>query len=140
MKDNTRQISTNSTHKAKQLEVIQALAGGASKAEAARLAGVDRTTIYYWCKDDPDFEAQLMLAQGECADAMKAQVRELREEALKTVSEIMKGADIPPVVRLKAASIVLHIEAMMRESTSAAAVVEKWRYARDIADAFRSAK
>ncbi len=46
MRANNRHISTESTLTPEQLEVIHALAGGASKVEAARRAGLDRTTIY----------------------------------------------------------------------------------------------
>jgi transposase len=123
----TRQNSTESTLTPKQLEVIQAIAGGASKAEAARRADVDRTTIYTWLKNDPDFEAVLTLARCECADATKARLRELADDAVKTVSEIMKSKEIPAGVRLKAALAVINAEAKGTEPDSDAAIVDKWR-------------
>jgi DNA-binding NarL/FixJ family response regulator len=46
MKKDTQQNSTDSTLSPKQIEVIEALASGASVSEAARRAGVDRSTIY----------------------------------------------------------------------------------------------
>jgi hypothetical protein len=127
MKKNTQQNSTDSTLSPKQIEVIEALAAGASVSEAAKRAGVDRSTIYHWMKDDPDFEAHLILGRRECADRMRARLRELEDDALKTIREILGGTDIPPGVRLKAALSVLQSVAAMDESTGEAAALEKWR-------------
>ena len=62
---NTQQNSTNSTLSPKQIEVIEALASGASISEAAKRAGVDRSTVYLWRRDDSDFEPQLTLTRRE---------------------------------------------------------------------------
>lgn len=127
MKDNTRQNSTDSTVAPKKLKVIEAIAGGASKAKAATDAGIDRTTIYTWLKNDPDFKAQLTLARRERADAMKARLKELADDAVNTVSEIMKSKEIPAGARLKAALSVIYAEAQWTEQDSEAATIEKWR-------------
>jgi hypothetical protein len=127
MKDNARQKSTESTLTPKQLEVIQAVAAGASKAAAARDAGVDRTTIYLWLKTSPDFGAQLNLARCEYEEALKARFRKLEEPAFQTVSEIMQSPETPPGVRLRAALAVINAAAKMNEPDNEAAIVEKWR-------------
>jgi len=48
MKKDIQQNSTDSTLSPKQIEVIEALASGARVSEAAKLAGVDRSTVYLW--------------------------------------------------------------------------------------------
>jgi len=56
---------------------------------------------------------------------MRARLRELADDALKTIRETMSGTDIPPGSRLKAALSVLQSVGAMGESTGDAA--EKWR-------------
>jgi hypothetical protein len=127
MKKGIQQNSTDSTLNPKQIEVIEALASGASVSEAAKRAGVDRSTVYHWTKDDNEFVGQLTVARRECADTMRARLRELADDAVKTIHEILGGTDIPPAVRLKAALSVLQSVGAMDESTGDAALVEKWR-------------
>lgn len=126
MKTATRQNSTESTLNPKQLEVIEALVTGASVAEAARRAGVDRSTVYLWMRDGYDFRGQLMLARRHFADAMKARLRELAGDAVKTISDIMSSNEVPAAVRLKAALAVLDSVGSVKELADETAVVEKW--------------
>lgn len=85
MKGTTRQNSTESTLTPKQVEVVGALAGGASVTEAAKRAGIDRSTIYLWMRNSGDFKGALILARRERADTMRARLRELADEAVMTV-------------------------------------------------------
>jgi hypothetical protein len=127
MKDNTQQISTDSTLERKQLEAIEALASGASVTDAAKKAGVDRTTVYYWLKSSGEFEAQLALAQRECADRMRARLRGLEDDALAVIRETMTDTKISPAVRLKATLSVLQSLGALKESNGEADLIEKWR-------------
>jgi len=127
MKQNTRQNSTESTLTPKQIQVIEALASGASVTDAAKRAGVDRSTVYLWMKDDDNFEAELSLARRECADTMRARLRELGEDAVKAVRELMTGTDVSAAVRLRAALSVLQGLGAMDESRGDLAMIEKWR-------------
>ncbi len=68
---------------------------------------MDRSTIYFWMRNGDDFAEQLMLARRECADAMKARLRELEDEAIKTIRDVLSDKEISPGVRLKAALAVL---------------------------------
>ena len=138
MKDNTRQNSTDSTLAAKQIAVIEALASGASVTDAAKRAGVDRTTIYQWRKTSREFDNQLALARRECADTRRTRPRELADDALRIVRETMTGPEISPAVRLKAAVSVLQSLGALKESNDDAAVIEKWRQDTDpLLSAFR---
>jgi transposase-like protein len=127
MKQNTRQNSTESTLTPKQIQVIEALASGASVSEAAKRAGVNRSTVYLWRRDSRDFEARLTLARRECADNMRARLRKLEDDAIKTIRETLRGRDIPPGVRREAALSVLQSLAVMDESTGDAATLEESR-------------
>jgi transposase-like protein len=127
MSEETQQNSTESTLSPKQIRVIEALASGASVADAARRAGVDRSTIYLWMKDDDDFAEELSLARRECADNMRARLRELAEDAVKTVRELMTGTDVSAAVRLRAALSVLQSMGAMDESQGTLAMIERGR-------------
>jgi predicted DNA-binding transcriptional regulator AlpA len=123
----TQQNSTESTLTPKQVEVIESLAKGLSVTEAARRAGVDRSTIYLWMRDGDDFPAQLMLARRDCADAMKARLRELGDDAIKTIRDVLSDKKISPAVRLKAALAVLQSLGAKKDFADDAGVIEKWR-------------
>ena len=127
MKQSTRQNSTESTLTPKQIEVIEALASGASVTDAARGAGVDRSTVYLWMRNGGNFEAELNLARRECADTMRARLRELAEDAVKAVRELMTDTDVSAAVRLRAALSVLQGLGAMDESRGDLAMIEKWR-------------
>lgn len=127
MKQSTRQNSTESTLTPKQIEVIEALASGASVTDAARGAGVDRSTVYLWMRNGGNFEAELNLARRECADTMRARLRELAEDAVKAVRELMTDTDVSAAVRLRAALSVLRGLGAMDESRGDLAMIEKWR-------------
>jgi transposase len=127
MREKIQQNSTNSTLTSKQLEVIQALAAGASTTDAAKRAGIDRTTIYFWRKNGGDFEAALALARREFADSQKARLRELAEDAVNTVRELMSSAEVSPGVRLRAALSVLQSVGAMAESPNDAVLLREWR-------------
>ena len=58
---------------------------------------------------------------------MRLRLRELVDDAIKTVSEIIGGTDIPPGVRLKAALSVLQCAAARDELEGEAAALDKWR-------------
>ena len=127
MNDNSRENSTESTVTTKQIEVIEALASGASVTEAANRAGVNRTTIYLWMKASGEFETQLALARRECADTMRARLRGLADDAVKIVEQTMTGTEISPAVRLRAALAVFQSLGALKESNGEAELIEKWR-------------
>ena len=78
-------------------------------------------------KTSGEFEAQLTLARRNCADIMRARLRELAEAALKIVGEMMTRQEISPAVRLRAALAVLQSFGALEESHDDAAVIERWR-------------
>jgi len=124
---NIQRNPTQSTLTPKQIEVIEALVIGASVTDAAKRAGVDRSTVYLWMREETDFNAQLMLARRDCADAMRAGLRELADDAVATVREVLTSKEVSAAVRLKAALAVLQSVGSMKEFASDASVIENWR-------------
>ena len=127
MKVNIQRNPTQSTLTPKQIEVIEALVIGASVTDAAKRAGVDRSTVYLWMREETDFKVQLMLARRDCADAMRARLRELADDAVKTVREVLTSKEVSAAVRLKAALAVLQSVGSMKEFAGDASVIENWR-------------
>jgi hypothetical protein len=101
-----RQKSTESTLTTQQIEVIAALARGATVTSATQAAGVDRSTFYLWMKSQAHFVAELNRAQKERESAVRAQLHSLEDAALDALHEMLKPY-IPPAVRLKAALEIL---------------------------------
>jgi transposase len=89
---------------AKQLQVAVALAAGKTETDAARLVGVNRSTIYRWQRD-PEFVAELNRLKREIRADRRAKLRTL----LDTATEIMQRSleDEDEDIRLKAAMFVL---------------------------------
>jgi len=105
----TQQKSTESTARevtSKQAQVISALADGSTVTDAARLAGVDRTTVYLWLKTDALFVAGSNRERQERQHALRARLGELVPEALNGLTDLLKP-DANPVVRLRAIMFVL---------------------------------
>ena len=91
----------------KQTEGMQALLLGATVTHAAARAGVDRSTLYRWLNDDPKFHGELTRIKRERFESARAQIRNLSEDAVKTIRALITGAKVPAAVRLKAALAVL---------------------------------
>ena len=72
MKKDTQQNSTDSTLNPKQIEVIEALASGASVSETTKGAGVDRSTIYLW-RNKSRANPSLHLVTGKNAGNLSSQ-------------------------------------------------------------------
>jgi hypothetical protein len=101
-----RQKSTESTLTTQQIEVIAALARGATVTSATQAAGVDRSTFYLWMKSEVHFVAELNRAQKGRESAVRAQLHSLEDAAVEALHEMLKP-HIPPAIRLKAAMEVL---------------------------------
>jgi hypothetical protein len=107
--ERNKQNSTESTTELtpRQVEVIRALARGASVSDATQRANVDRSTFYLWLRSDATFQAELNRAKQEHVDSLRAQMRGLADTAISTVRAMLTGTEIPAGIRLKAALAVL---------------------------------
>jgi transposase len=91
----------------KQQQVLVALVGGESVTLAAKLAGVDRTTVYRWLKN-PTFAAERNRLSKERLDQLRAKAISLGETALETIQDVMTTAESPRA-RLEAAKMAIKI-------------------------------
>src|SRR3954467_9423926 len=85
---------------------VAALSGGSSVTDAARAAGVDRSTVYRWLDQSPEFVAELNRYRREQRDALRHELRGLAADAVKAMRALL-APDAPPAVRLRAALAVL---------------------------------
>lgn len=136
-----QQNSTESTTELtpQKAEAIAAVARGATVTDAAKQAGVDRTTFYLWERSDVRFQAELNRAKQEQMDGMRARLRGLADAAVSTLQEMLTGTEVPAGVRLKAALAVLQsigtLEPEEIGQTDPAAI--RWDQATDVSLVFR---
>ena len=113
-----------------QLAAIAALVNGASVTDAAKRAGVDRTTLHRWRSGDSRFVAELNRAKQEALDAVRGEMRNALADAAKVVRELITSADTPPSIRLRASLALLESAgALAPESigpTTVEAVETRW--------------
>src|SRR5258708_2158498 len=90
-----------------QAQVIEALAQGQTVSAAAEKAGVHRTTIHHWIRNQPQFKAAVRTAQSEYAAEVNDGIHELAAHALLTLHELLQDPATPHAVRLKTALAIL---------------------------------
>src|SRR6266571_5076781 len=86
-----------------QAQVIEALAQGQTVSAAAEKAGIHRTTIHNWIRNQPQFKAAVQTAQSEYAAEVNDGIHELAAHALLTLRELLQDPATPHAVRLKTA-------------------------------------
>jgi transposase-like protein len=84
-----------------QEKVFEALIAGATVTDAARQAGVDRSTVYRWLHEST-FYLSFNQAKEERTESVRAELRSLGKDAVETLRGLLKEA-VPPAVRFKAA-------------------------------------
>src|SRR6266478_5231203 len=90
-----------------QAQVIEALAQGQTVTAAAEKAGVHRTTIHNWIRNQPQFNAAVQTAQAEYVYEVNDGIRELAAHALLTLHDLLRDPATPHAVRLKTALAIL---------------------------------
>src|SRR6266403_6401701 len=90
-----------------QAQVIEALAQGQTVSAAAEKAGVHRTTIHHWIRNEPQFKAAVQTAQSEYAAEVNDGIHELAAHALLTLHDLLRDPTTPHAVRLKTALAIL---------------------------------
>lgn len=119
----------------RRIRAARALAGGSSKAAAAREAGINRSTIQRWL-DDPEF-LDLLVEHKELLEApapLEAQatkgLSDLVPKALALLEEALSGGDVPAAKARVALDVVakaatLHTTEVLEGETSLASLLEK---------------
>src|SRR6266568_7805379 len=90
-----------------QAQVIKALAQGQPVSAAAEKAGIHRTTIHHWIRNQPQFKAAVRTAQSEYAAEVNDGIHELAAHALLTLHDLLRDPATPHAVRLKTALAIL---------------------------------
>ena len=88
---------------AQQLKVLEALVQGATVTDAAKLAGVHRSTVYNWCTDLAGFRAALRHSRTQTVQAIEDGLQSLATLALDTIRHLLESEKTPASIRLKAA-------------------------------------
>jgi hypothetical protein len=75
-------------------QVVVALVAGSTVTKAAEAAGVDRTTVHRWLRDNWTFQAALNRARREFRDGVRSHLEKVAERAVQTVSEAVEAGDV----------------------------------------------
>jgi transposase-like protein len=90
-----------------QAKVVLALAQGATISKAAHNAGVHRSTVHDWLKNNPQFAAALRQARREYVATLRDELKELSALALSTLRSLLEDTASPSSVRLRCALALL---------------------------------
>lgn len=98
-------------------QLIAALAGGASHAEAAAAAGVSLRTVTRRTSD-PAFRSELAAARRELVDRALGALAAEAAASVRVLAEVRDDPDAPPSVRRAAARDVLALLVPLAEHTA----------------------
>jgi len=90
---------------ARKMRVVAALAEGKTETEAARLVGVNRTTIYRW-HQEADFVAELNRLKREYLAEHRAKLRTLLDKATETLESCLQRPE-GDMLKMKAAMFLV---------------------------------
>ena len=79
--------------KPQQLAVLERLLVGESVAKAAEAAGIDRSTVHRWQREDYAFQAAYNRRRRELYEAAQTRLLALAEEAADIVANAVRGGD-----------------------------------------------
>ncbi len=90
-----------------QINVIHALAAGATLSDAAEANHIQRITIYRWMKNIPQFADALRRGRAEFVLARRDDLQYLSNRALETLVAIINNPRASPAVLLRASMFIL---------------------------------
>lgn len=97
-----------------QQKALEALASGATKQQAAMIAGRTLRTLERWYHD-PAFQAALREVTGAAVEDAARRTATTLNQALTVLLVLMGSKDAPPAVRLRAADLIIVHAVKMRE-------------------------
>lgn len=101
--------------KGSQIKVAGLLAGGATVSEAADKAGLARSTINRWLRDDANFVAYLNTLKETQLEATRTALQAASGEAVKTLLHVMKNSK-SDAAKVSAAKEVLAMTGFTKET------------------------
>ena len=78
----------------KQTRALQHLLAGATIQNAAQGAGVDRSTVHRWLREDWSFQAAYNRVRRELRHEVEARLSQLASVALETVADAVESGDV----------------------------------------------
>ena len=91
-----------------QQAMLRALADGASKSDAARVANVHRSTINNWERSSAEFRDAVLAAQAVYRETLANQIRRIAAKSLTVLEALLDDPKTPAAVRLRAIQFVLN--------------------------------
>jgi len=92
----------------KQELALTQLVFGGGIAQAARVAGVDRATIYRWLREDPAFARQIRAARHDAHEAAWLELIGVAPAALQVVKYAIDDEDVGAALKVAQAMRLLH--------------------------------
>lgn len=99
-----------------QSKAVQALASGATFAEAALLAGVSERTVYKWRADLPAFNEALKSIEVKQLDETARRLVGAGVQCVSCLTDIAADKKIAPGVRVAAAKAVMELSLKLRDT------------------------
>jgi hypothetical protein len=100
-------LSQNATLSGPHQTAMDALLAGKNITAAAQAAGVDRTTLHRWLRDDPDFVAIYNARRRDLAASAQGRLLATVEAATATVEKAIADGDVQTALTLLKALGVL---------------------------------
>jgi len=104
MSENAQQNAHKLT--AKQHKALEALLSGATKADAATIAGVHQKTLWRWMNEDVLFWDTLQNESRKTVFDSTRRLTAAMDTAVTVMVEVMEDTETPAAVRLRAAQVV----------------------------------
>ena len=89
-------------------QVALLLAHGATVTDAAEVTGLHRSTIYRWIKSGDHFRMAVQQGSAEYTLGLRDDLRELSEQALRSLMQLLTDPLSSPSVRLKTCMFILN--------------------------------
>jgi hypothetical protein len=96
-----------STLSTKQRKAVVAILAGSSRSEAAKKAGVARSTVQHWLRSNPAFFAEIEAGTQSIIDDARSELRTLALSALDVLRGLLVDSSAPAPARLRAALEIL---------------------------------
>ena len=94
---------------AKQALALGSLLSGKPISQAARDAGVSRSTLHKWLSEDPEFICFFNSLKRELAETVEQNLRLLASKAVRTLSRLLTRRSVSDAIKLQAATVVLKL-------------------------------
>ena len=110
-----------------------ALAAGANREDAAAVAGISRSTLFEWLRDD-EFRGRVQLERRRLVDRALGRLTDGSARAADVLLSVAEDPDAPASARVAAAKSVLEIGTRLREEAELTSRLDEIELALDQRD------